>query len=283
MEPLSVINNKPARISREVQVRPIKQSGVDLFSFWIRNQNWSEVLSAETVDEKSEILQNLLLSKCNEFLPLKKRKISSDDQPFCTEEMKRIKRLKTREFHKHRRSIKWRELNVRYKKEVSSAKKNYYKNIIKDLKVSNPSQWYSKLKRICSFDQHKSDPVIVETIKHLSDEQQAEVIADKFSKVSQEYDPLKTEDIQVPKFSEVTIPKFTPSQVKQKLEKIKTNKSVPPNDIPPRIIKMFASEISIPLCDIINASIRLGAWSKLYKAEMVTPVPKCFPPKSPEE
>ena len=112
MEPLSVINNKPARISREVQVRPIKQSGVDLFSFWIRNQNWSEVLSAETVDEKSEILQNLLLSKCNEFLPLKKRKISSDDQPFCTEEMKRIKRSKTREFHKHRRSIKWRELNV---------------------------------------------------------------------------------------------------------------------------------------------------------------------------
>ena len=134
-----------------------------------------------------------------------------------------------------------------------------------------------------SFDQHKSDPVIVETIKHLSDEQQAEVIADKFSKVSQEYDPLKTEDIQVPNFSEATIPKFTPSQVKQKLEKIKTNKSVPPNDIPPRIIKMFASEISIPLCDIINASIRLGAWSKLYKAEMVTPVPKYFPPKSPEE
>ena len=46
---------------------------------------------------------------------------------------------------------------------------------------------------------------------------------------------------------------------------------------------MFAAEISIPLSDIVNASMRLGAWSKLYKAEMVTPVPKCFPPKSPDE
>ena len=225
----------------------------------------------------------MLLTKCNEFLPIKRRVISSDDQPFCTEEMKRLKRLKSREFQKHRRSIKWRELNARYKREVSLAKKKYYKQIIQDLKKSNPSQWYSKLKRLCSFDQHKSDPVIVESIKHLTDEQQAEAIADKFSKVSQEFEPLKTEDIVVPDFCESTIPTFTPQQVQEKLEKIKTNKSVPPNDIPPKIIKMFAAEISIPLSDIVNASMRLGAWSKLYKAEMVTPVPKCFPPKSPDE
>ena len=29
--------------------------------------------------------------------------------------------------------------------------------------------------------------------------------------------------------------------------------------------------------------MRLGKWSKLYKSESVTPVPKCFPPMSPEE
>ena len=283
MKPVSVLENKPARVKRQVEVRPLKQSGIDLFSHWIKSQDWKEVLDAESVDRKSEILQSMLMSKCDEFLPRKMRIISSDDQPFCTEEMKRLKRLKSREFHKHRRSIKWRELNMKYKKAVSQAKKNYYKKIIKDLKTANPSQWYSKLKRLCSFDQHKSDPVIVESIKHLTDKEQAEVIADKFSKVSQEYDPLRTTDILVPEFSESSIPVFTVQQVRHKLEKIKTNKSVPPNDVPPKIIKMFAAEIAIPLCDIINASIRLGAWSKLYKAEMVTPVPKCFPPKSPDE
>ena len=64
---------------------------------------------------------------------------------------------------------------------------------------------------------------------------------------------------------------------------MKTNKSVPPGDIPPKLLKMFAAQISIPLCDVVNSSIKLGVWSKLYKCESVTPVPKVPSPKSPEE
>lgn len=283
MKPISVINNKPARTIREVEVRPLKQSGINLLEDWLNKQKWEEVLEAKTVDEKSEILQNMLLNKVNEFLPTQKRKISCDDQPFCTEKMKRLKRQKSREYGKNRKSPKWKILNLKFNKEVSSAKKNYYKNIVKDLRLSNPGRWYSILKRICSYDQHKSDPVIVGTIKHLSSKEQAEVIADKFSKVSQEYDPLKSEDIQVPHFEISDIPVFVPKQVQKRLEKLKTNKAVPPGDIPCKLIKMFARQISIPLCDVINSSIKLGAWSKLYKCESVTPVPKVFPPNSPEE
>ena len=48
-------------------------------------------------------------------------KRSSDDQPFCTEAMKRVQRNKSREYHKNRCSLKWRELNVKNKyKPVSS-------------------------------------------------------------------------------------------------------------------------------------------------------------------
>ena len=283
MEPISVINNKPARITREIEVRPMKQSGIDLFGHWLNNQTWKKVLEAENVDEKTEVFQNMLLEKLEEFLPLKKRKVCSNDQPFCTDEIKRLKRLKSREFHKNRKSLKWIDLNYRYKQEVSSAKKLYYRKIIKDLKVSNTSQWYSKLKRLCSYDQQKLEPVVVESIKHLNVQEQAEAIADKFSKVSQEYDPLKKEDIIVPEFDVKTVPSFSPLDVQKNLEKIKTNKSVPPGDIPPKLTKLFAAQLSVPLCDIMNSSIRLGQWSKLYKRESVTPVPKTYPPKSPEE
>ena len=64
---------------------------------------------------------------------------------------------------------------------------------------------------------------------------------------------------------------------------MKTNRSVPPGDIPSKLIKALAAELSFPLCDIINSSIRLGQWSKLYKAESETPLPKMLPPKSPDE
>ena len=194
--------------------------------------------------------------------------------------MKHLKRLKSREYHKNRRSIKWRDLNKRYKKAVAQAKKDFYRNIIRDLKTSKIGQWYSKLKRLCSYDQKKSEPVVVESIKHLSEQEQAEKIADKFSKVSQEYEALKTEDIKVPHFDPSTVPCFTPDQVRKHLEKVKTNKAVPPGDVPPLLIKQFAAQLSVPFCHIINTSIKMGAWSRLYKVESVTPVPKVFPPQT---
>ena len=88
------------------------------------------------------------------------------------------------------------------------------KNMIKDLKTSKPSQWHSKLKKLCSYDQLKYEPIVVQSIKHLSDKDQAEVIADKFSKISQEYEPLQAKYIDIPKFAESSIPRFTPAQIK---------------------------------------------------------------------
>ena len=100
----------------------MKQSGIDNFGAWIRNETWDEVLKAKTVDEKSEMLQNMLLKKLDEFLPQKNKTVTSDDQPFCSEKMKRLKRLKSREYHKNRKSVKWMELNKKYKIEVAKAK-----------------------------------------------------------------------------------------------------------------------------------------------------------------
>ena len=106
MNPVSELNNKPARETREVNVRPQKQSGIDLFGYWLKKQDW---LSAQTVDLKTEIFQKLLLMKCNEVLPSKTRKISSYDQPFWTEKLESLKRHKSREYHKNRKSLKWRD------------------------------------------------------------------------------------------------------------------------------------------------------------------------------
>ena len=163
MKPLTSLENNCARVTRQIKVRPLKQSGIDLFGHWIKQQTWSEILNAETVDEKAETLQDMLLKKCDEYLPVKTRKITTDDQPFCTQKMKYLKRMKNREFRKDRRSEKWKDIESRYKKQVSQAKKSYYKNMVQDLKHSNPSQWYSKLKRLCSLDPNKAQPTIILT------------------------------------------------------------------------------------------------------------------------
>ena len=67
MAPIDVINNKPARSKRQVIVRPMKQSGIDMFGLWLQEKDWSEVFEAQSVDEMTEIFQTTLLEKVEEI------------------------------------------------------------------------------------------------------------------------------------------------------------------------------------------------------------------------
>ena len=61
MEPISVINNKPARTYKEITIRPLKQSGIDMFGEWLKKQDWKEIFDVDSVDDKAEIFQTMLL------------------------------------------------------------------------------------------------------------------------------------------------------------------------------------------------------------------------------
>ena len=278
-KPLSPLNNKSNRRVRKILVRPMKESGLELLRVWLRGYKWDEIVNTHSPNNKAKVLHKILMEKINEFLPIKHIKVSSDDQPWCNEEVKKNKRLKEREYKKHRKSQKYIALNIKYENSKVKAKSTFYKNTIKDLRRSKPGQWYSKLKRLCSEDQNKDDQIIVEEIMHLSDQDQANVIAERMAQISQEFEPLKECDIKVPDFDTTDIPQFSHLKVKEKLAKVNTNKSVPPGDIPPVVIKMFAEEISVPLTDIINTSVIMGIWPEMWKIDSVTPVPKIFPPK----
>ena len=163
---------------------------------------------------------------------------------------------------------------------MKSAKANFYKNKVEELKLAKPGQWYQCLKKITSHDQQKNQQVNVDQISHLSDQEQAEMIADAFCSIQNEYDPLQSEDINIPEFSESEIPQFSPAQVWFVLSRIDTNKATVPGDFPAFLIKQFAAYLAEPFTDIVNTSVKLGEYPKLYKFEVCTPVPKCFPPQS---
>ena len=78
--------------------------------------------------------------------------------------------------------------------------------MVADLKNKKPSQWYSMLKRISSHDQHKSEKVNVEEINHLSDSQQAEVIAEKFAFIQNQFEPINPAGLKIPHYSHKIFP-----------------------------------------------------------------------------
>ena len=131
--------------------------------------------------------------------------------------------------------------------------------------MKKSSQWYSWLKRLSSYDQHKTEPLFIQNIGHLSTEQQAEKIADKFSSIANQYQPLQTSDISIPSFSPESIPQFSPSQVWHCLSKLRANKSTVSGDMPARLYKLFAAYLSDPLCDIINTGLMHSEYPDIYK------------------
>ena len=90
------------------------------------------------------------------------------------------------------------------------------------------------------------------------DEGQTEAIADAFSYISKLYDPIKTEEINFPPYSVSSVPVVTNEKVKQFLQKIKTNKSTAPGDIPAKILKDYGHFICVPVADLLNKSILSG-------------------------
>ena len=72
-------------------------------------------------------------------------------------------------------------------------KEKYYQNIVADLKTSNPSKWYSKVKRMCGQSDRNQITTVDELIG-LSDQEQSERIATHYSTISNQYEQVKEDD-----------------------------------------------------------------------------------------
>jgi hypothetical protein len=72
-------------------------------------------------------------------------------------------------------------LNKLFEDKCKTEKENYYCNIVRDLKTSNPGQWYSKIKRMSGQEVNKADLDTVEELSGLDDDQQVEAIADHYA------------------------------------------------------------------------------------------------------
>ena len=143
MSPVSVLNNKPGRSKRKITYRPFNSQRLEQMHEWIKTEEWFKVSHESSAHRMMEVLQELLVSKYHHFFPEKSRIISSDDEPYYSEKLEKMKRRKCREYKKHRKSDKWKRMDMEYWRELEKAKKEYYGEKIKNLRNSNPKQWHT--------------------------------------------------------------------------------------------------------------------------------------------
>ena len=277
-------NEQTTRKYKQVTFRPLPESGLLLFGNWLKTQDWKTIFELTTAHEKAENLQHLQVEHLDKFLPLKAVNISSEDDPWFNFQLKKLNRRQKREYLKHKSSDKWKKMNIEFLEKCAEQKEYYYQHMVEDLKTSQPGQWYSKLKRMSSHDQAKSEEPIVQSFLGLSDETQTENIADQFSHISNLYEPLKTDDICMDNIENLKPPPcFQPYFVHKKIKSMKNNTATVNGDIPINVIKMFSHELSFPLSDIYKRCCKSGEYPNIWKLEIVTPAPKKYPPETPKD
>ena len=132
----------------------------------------------------AEHFQLQMLEHYHDCFPTKSIKLCDEDKPWVSKEIKALHRQMTREFHKNKKSEKWAKLKEQYLLKCASEKEKYYENIVSDLKSSNPSKWYSKVKRMAGQDLVQSKETCIEELLGLSSKEQADIIASHYSSIS---------------------------------------------------------------------------------------------------
>ena len=279
MEPISNSVNCPSRQYRTVTFRPLTESGIAAMGKWLSKETWIGLYSSSDTNEKAELLQTTLLQKLNEFFPLKTMRLSDDDQPWFSAKLKKLDRKLKREFFKNHKSKKWKFYSEIFEKMCTEEKEAYYENIVEDLKTGKPGEWYSKVKRMTGKSQCWSDNIVVEELTGLTDKEQAEKIAEHYAEIGNSFEPVKPENFDEKYLRLPYNLKFEPEKIKKIILGMNKKAATVRDDIPMKLIHTFAEELSYPLAHVISATLR-GIYPTIWKQEIVTPVPKVFPPEN---
>ena len=283
MEPLVSALQIPPRTYRTVVSRPLIHSGFERFANWIENESFSKIFECTDVNEMAEYFQRQMLDHYYDCFPTKSVKVCDEDKPWVGKEVKALHRQMTREFYKNQKSEKWVKLKEKYLLKCASEKEKYYNNIVSDLKSSNPSKWYSKVKRMAGQDLPQSQENCIEELLGFSSKEQAEVIASHYSSISNQYDEVQASDFATyfdpSKKGSEPPPQVEPLKVHQIIQKMNKKAATVPNDVPIKLVQEFSVEIAFPLAHLINSCLAQGVYPDIWKQESVTPVPKVFPPE----
>ena len=141
-----------------------------------------------------KLLQDKLINKLDEVCPVQTMRVSFQDKPFITKELKVLSQKKQRAYIKNGKSLKYQKLKSEFDKKYKKAAETYIRNKVDELKESQPGKAFRVLKTKgaqpgdCTDDQTFTLPGHLQL--NLTDQECAERIGEHFASISSEYSPL---------------------------------------------------------------------------------------------
>ena len=272
-------------------IRPIPESLLDSFGQKIMSETFNfgaNMGVAQMVQHFQDKMQVLV----ENTFPEKHIVIKPDDRPYFTENLRHLKRQRQREYHKHGRSTKYLKLKDIFEEKLKNEKMKYIKKVQIEVCEGKRGSTYPALKKLGLRPGHDVQSQFLlpsHADRNLSAAQSAEIIADHFSNISQEYAPLNTANLP-PNIKQYLVdqdqdlvPVLSTHDVHRRICRARKPNSLVPGDIPVKLVKTFPDILAYPVTDIFNRITQTAVYPPQWKIEQQIPIPKISPPSTEDE
>ena len=275
------------RINEEARKVYLYSKGdYEAFNSEILNQDWESRFKHKSVEGKWKVFKDTYSEMLEKHVPHKLIKPGQKLDPPWTRS-KNVKRAR-RKRRNAWENVKSRNLNSdkllyeqvkqEYKSELNNAKAKYEEELVDSI-PENPKRFYNYTR---SFTRSSStvEQLEVNGEKVYDDRGKADCLNSFFSSVLTEESPLRqTLPIKTDRCEKSTrFSPFTEEQVRNKLLKLKPNKSCGPDGIHVNVLR-YVPALAVPLCDIFNHSVFSGYVPQDWRDGNITPLHKKGPRK----
>ena len=282
-------SNPPKRASIVKTSRPLTTQAKANIAKWIQAESWESLLVCDDPSTMVDIFTKLVQDKIEKNCPLKTLKMNCFDNEFTTPAIKCIKRKKQREYTKHGNFPLYKILKKKLKDTI---KEEGEKFIAKQIALAgdNSNKWIRTTAALLARpgDSPKNQYDLPDHVERgLTELESAEEIADFFSQISQEYEPLCLETLPERVKNKLAVdpcdhPTYDEHDIYLELLGAKKTCSVP-GDIPTAVLEEFLPEFCAPITSIINKSFSSHQWPSSYKKEFGIPINKIPVPESEDD
>ena len=293
MTPILNPENPSIRRRKVISFRPKPESKIKDFGREISLMSWDFLSPSLTSTELAEEFQKKITDLVDQHFPLKTITVTDVDQPWITNNLKSLKRARMREYCRHGKSEKYSYLKNKFDVQQEQAVKHYTDKVINEVNNGTKSSGYKALRKLGVRKGDSKDDLFTlskYSEQNLTEEEIAEQIADYFSAISQEFEPLILDKLP-PNVrqcigdakNESNIPKLEAYEVFNKMKKAKKPNSVIPGDIPKQVIQLFSPELAEPVSIIYNKISSSFQYPRQCVKESQLAIPKVFPPSSEDD
>ena len=260
--PKTDVNFKLERHKIKLQIRPQPESRKSAFMREFGTHSWPEVNTVQDPHDKAQNFHETLIHTLDKYFPVKNVKMTSLDKPWFNPALKIKYNQMQSEFFTFGKSLKWKQLRRKFRIGKKAAVQDFYQSFVYDLKKTHPSQYYKMARKIGAFGQKTQGKLVIECLEGQEPQAQVQKVAEHFSKISNEYDPVDLS--QLPAYLPAEkAPQIEVYNVYRRTQSQKRTKSTFPIDLPEALRKEAAEFLAEPLTNIFNSCLQEGIYPRI--------------------